>query len=331
MTALQEQPLAGPASGPARRLVRRRAGGIGRAGRAGRAGRSRQAGRTGRVGYLFVAGYTVLLLAFGVFPTGYSVYLAFTNADGQFTGLGQFSKVFQDFRFGPAFANIGVYLVMWLLLVVVLTVVVAVILRSRVGSGVSAVLRFLFYIPGALAGVASVLVWLFMLDPAVSPAARLLRALGMQNFDQVLAPGNLPVILVLIAFWTGAGGWIVVMYGALNNIPDEVLEAARIDGAGPWQIAWRIQIPMIRKWIVYMAILAFAAGTQLFVEPQLLQTASLNRVSPTWSPNELAYVFAFQNGDFNGAAAISLVLLAVGLVCAGLLVTRSGLFKVDED
>ena len=45
-------------------------------------------------------------------------------------------------------------------------------------------------------------------------------------------PSNLPVIFVLIAFWTGAGGWIVVMYGALNNIPDEVLEAARIDGAG---------------------------------------------------------------------------------------------------
>jgi multiple sugar transport system permease protein len=319
MTALQAAGRSGQAG---------RSGRISQAGRAGQAG---QAGQTGRVGYLFVAGYTVLLIAFGVFPTGYSVYLAFTNADGKFTGLGQFAKVIQDFRFGPAFANIGVYLVMWLLLVVVLTVVVAVILRSRVGSGVSAVLRFLFYIPGALAGVASVLVWLFMLDPAVSPAARLLRALGMQNFDQVLAPGNLPVILVLIAFWTGAGGWIVVMYGALNNIPDEVLEAARIDGAGPWQIAWRIQIPMIRKWIVYMAILAFAAGTQLFVEPQLLQTASLNRVSPTWSPNELAYVFAFQNGDFNGAAAISLVLLAVGLVCAGLLVTRSGLFKVDED
>jgi multiple sugar transport system permease protein len=88
---------------------------------------------------------------------------------------------------------------------------------------------------------------------------------------------------------------------------------------------------MISKWIVYMAILAFAAGTQLFVEPQLLQTASLNRVSPTWSPNELAYVFAFQNGDFNGAAAISIVLLAIGLLCAGLLVTRSRLFKLDED
>jgi multiple sugar transport system permease protein len=277
-----------------------------------------------------VSGYAILLLVFGVLPTLYAVYLAFTNDRGQFTGLNQFVKVVQDYRFGPAFLNIAVYLVMWLVLVVVLTVVVAVILRGRLRPGLSAVFRFLYYIPGALAGVASVLVWLFMLDPAVSPASGLLRAFGLDSFARVLTPSNLPVIFVLIAFWTGAGGWIVVMYGALNNIPDEVLEAARVDGASAWRTAWHVQIPMIRKWIVYMAILAFAAGTQLFVEPQLLQTASLGRVNPTWSPNQLAYVYAFQRGDFNGAAAVSIFLLALGLICAGILVTRSGLFKADD-
>ncbi|MDQ1731849.1 MAG: multiple sugar transport system permease protein [Pseudonocardiales bacterium] len=286
--------------------------------------------RRSLAGYAFVSGYTVLLMAFGVLPTLYAIDLAFTNASGQFVGLGQFTKVVRDFRFGPSFMHILLYLAMWLVLVVVLTVVVAVILRSRVSARTSGVFRFLFYIPGALAGVASVLVWLFMLDPAVSPVSWLLRALGFSTFAQVLAPQNLPAIFVLIAFWTGAGGWIVVMYGALNNISDEVMEAARVDGASPWKTAWYIQIPMIRKWIVYMAILAFAAGTQLFVEPQLLQTASLGRVDPTWSPNQLAYVFAFQHGDFNGAAAISIFLLTLGLMCAGILVTRSGLFKVEE-
>jgi multiple sugar transport system permease protein len=286
--------------------------------------------RTGLAGYFFVAGYTILLLAFGVFPTVYAFYLALTNDRGQFTGLNQFVKVAQDYRFVPAFLNIVIYLVMWLVSLVVLTVVVAVVLRSRIRPGLSSVIRFLYYLPGALAGVASVLVWLFMLDPSVSPVSWLLRSLGFDSFAAVLSPGDLPVIFVLIAFWTGAGGWIVVMYGALNNISDEVLEAARMDGAGPWKSAWHIQIPMIRKWIAYMTILAFAAGTQLFVEPQLLQTASLGRVSPTWSPNQLAYVYAFQNGDFNGAAAISIFLLALGLICAGLLVTRSNLFKVDE-
>jgi len=295
-----------------------------------RRAKRRRSGVGGISGPLFVSGYVVLLLAFGVLPTLYAVYLAFTNVRGQFTGVNQFVRVSQDFRLGPAFADIVVYLVIWLVLIVVLTVVVAIILRGRMPARLSSVLRFLYYIPGALAGVASILVWLFMLDPSVSPATWLLKALGFGTFAQVLAPGHLSLIFALIAFWTGAGGWIVVMYGALNNISDEVLEAARIDGAGPWRTAIHIQIPMIRKWIVYLAILAFASGTQLFVEPQLLQTASLGRVSPTWSPNQLAYVYAFQHGDFNGAAAISLVLLFLGLLCAGLLVTRSGLFKADE-
>jgi multiple sugar transport system permease protein len=286
--------------------------------------------RGGRAGYLFVAGYAVLLLAFGVFPTVYAFYLSLTNDRGQFTGVNQFVKVVKDYRFVPAFTDMLLYLVMWLVVLVVVTVLVAVVLRGRMRPGLSALFRFLFYIPGALAGVASVLVWLFMLDPDVSPVSWLLNSLGLHSFAAVLTPGNLPVIFVLIAFWTGAGGWIVVMYGALNNIPDEVLEAAKMDGAGPWKTAWHIQIPMIRQWIAYMAILAFAAGTQLFVEPQLLQTASLGRVSPTWSPNQLAYVFAFQQGDFNGAAAISVFLLALGLIGAGLLVKRSDMFKVDE-
>lgn len=287
--------------------------------------------RAGLAGWLFVSGYTVLLVAFGIFPTVYAFYLALTNDRGQFTGLNQFVKVAQDFRFVPAFLNIALYLVMWLVALVVLTVVVAVVLRGRIRPGLSAIFRFLYYVPGALAGVASVLVWLFMLDPGVSPASGLLHAMGFDSFAAVLAPGDLPVIFVLIAFWTGAGGWIVVMYGALNTIPDEVLEAARMDGAGPWRTAWSVEIPMIRKWIAYMTILAFAAGTQLFVEPQLLQTASLGRVSPTWSPNQLAYVYAFQRGDFNGAAAISIFLLALGLICAGVLVSKSDLFTVDDD
>ncbi|MEW1864929.1 sugar ABC transporter permease [Streptomyces sp. NBC_00669] len=295
--------------------------------RRGPAPRRRTGGAAGR---LFVAGYTLLLLAFGVFPTCYAFYLAFTNDAGQFTGINQFTKVARDYRFGPAFTHVLVYLVLWLAVLVVLTVLTAVVLRSRVRPGLSALLRFLYYIPGALAGVASVLVWLFMLDPDVSPVSWLLKSLGLGSFAAVLAPGNLPVIFLLIAFWTGAGGWMVVMYGALNNISDEVLEAARMDGAGPWRIAWHIQIPMIRQWIAYMTILAFAGGTQLFVEPQLLQTASLGRVSPTWSPNQLAYVYAFQKGDFNGAAAISVFLLALGLLCAGVLVARTNMFTSEE-
>jgi multiple sugar transport system permease protein len=283
----------------------------------------------GRAGHGFVAAYVVLLLAFGVVPTGYAVYFAFTDAGNKFVGLSNFTTAARDFRFVSAVEHVALYLLLWLVALVVFVVGLALLLNRLRSRSTSTSVRFLYYIPGALAGAASVMVWLFMLDPTVSPAGFLLRALGYHTFGQVIAPGHLPILFTIIAFWTGAGGWIVVMYGALNNISPDVLEAARIDGAGAWQTARRIQIPLLRKWIVYMVILAFAGGTQLFVEPQLLSLASVGVAGRDYSLNQLSYDFAFQNNDVNTAAAISVELLVVGLVAATVFVARSGFFDAD--
>ncbi|MDQ4096905.1 MAG: sugar ABC transporter permease, partial [Actinomycetota bacterium] len=74
-------------------------------------------------------------------------------------------------------------------------------------------------------------------------------------------------------------------------------------------------------------ILAFAGGTQLFVEPQLVGTASFGQVPDDWSPNQLSYQYAFVAGDFNGAAAIAVVLLVLSLGCAAGAVFKAGLFE----
>ncbi|MFC5910513.1 carbohydrate ABC transporter permease [Streptacidiphilus monticola] len=296
------------------------------------AGSERATRRTlwpGRAGHGFVALYVALLIAFGVVPTVYAIYFAFSTAGDTFAGFANFTDAAADFRFLPAVGHVALYLVLWLASLVVFVVGLALLLHRLASRGVSKTLRFLFYIPGALAGAASVMVWLFVLDPTVSPVAFLLKALGLTTFDQVVAPGGLPILFTLIAFWTGAGGWILVMYGALNNISPDILEAARIDGAGPWQIARRIQIPMLRKWIVYMCILAFAGGTQLFVEPELLSQASNGVAGRDYSLNQLSYDFAFQNNNVNTAAAVSVELLLLGLVAAAVFVARSGFFDAD--
>lgn len=289
----------------------------------------RRESRPGRAGPLFVAAYVVLLIAFGVVPTVYAVYFAFTDARDRFAGLSNFVEAASDFRYLAAVGHVALYLVFWLVSLVVFVVGLALLLHRLSADAVGRTLRFLYYIPGALAGAASVLVWLFVLDPSVSPVSSLLEVFGFTTFGQVVAPDHLPVLFAVIAFWTGAGGWIVVMYGALNNISPDLLEAARIDGAGPWQTAWRIQIPLLRKWIVYMVILAFAGGTQLFVEPQLLSQASVGVAGRDYSLNQLSYDFAFQNNNVNTAAAISVELLLVGLVVAGVFVARSGFFDAD--
>jgi multiple sugar transport system permease protein len=285
--------------------------------------------RRTRAGYGFVAGYLVLLLLFGVAPTLYAVWLAITNSSGQLVGLGNFGQVLSDYRFLPAFENVAVYLVIWMVVLVVAVVGLSLMLHSTLRR-FGAVARFVFYLPGALAGAASALVWMFMLDPSVSPVSWLLRDLGFSSFANVIAPQQLPVVFAVMAFWTGAGGWIVVMYGALNNIPDELIEAARLDGASVLKTAWYVQIPLLRKWIAYMLILAFATGTQLFVEPQLVGEASLGEVSDSWSPNQLAYQYAFHANNFNDASAVSIYLLILGLACAAMIVFRSGLFEVGQ-
>jgi multiple sugar transport system permease protein len=282
-----------------------------------------------RAGHVFVAGYVVLLAAFGIVPTAYGIYFAFTNAANYFAGLSNFTAAARDFRYLPALGHVGLYLVIWLTALVVLVTGLALVLQQLRTRRLGRAVRFLYYIPGALAGAASVLVWLFMLDPTVSPAAGLERLLGYGTFGQVVEPGHLAVLFAMIAFWTGAGGWIVVMYGALNNIPLDVIEAARIDGAGGWQVARRIQVPMLRKWIVYMVILAFAAGTQLFVEPQLVAEASLGVAGRDYSLTQLSYDFAFQNNNVNYAAAISVELLVISLAVAAVFVTRSRFFDAD--
>ncbi|MFE2703941.1 carbohydrate ABC transporter permease [Streptomyces mirabilis] len=285
--------------------------------------------RPPRAGMAFVAAYVVLLVAFGVLPTAYAIYFAFTDAGGKVTGFSNFVTTAQDFRFMDAVGHVATYLAFWLLSLVVFVVALALLLHRLASGSASKALRFLYYIPGALAGAASVLVWLFMLDPTVSPVSSLLGALGFHTFGEVIAPGNLPLLFTIIAFWTGAGGWIVVMYGALNNIPTDVMEAARIDGAGAWQTAWHVQIPMLRKWIVYMVILAFAGGAQLFVEPQLLSLASVGVAGRDYSLNQLTYDFAFQMNNINGAAAVSVELLVVSVSAAAVFVARSGFFDAD--
>jgi multiple sugar transport system permease protein len=296
----------------------------------GDAGATRKRGPRSLRGLPFVLPYLPFLIAFGVAPTIYALDLAVTNVGGGWVGFHNFVRTYNDFRFLSAFRHVLVYTAVWLAALVVFVVGLALLLHGRAGR-VSSAYRFLFYMPGALAGAASVVIWLFMLDPVVSPGSFLLRdLLGAHIFAQSIAPGNLPYVFAMIAFWTGAGGWIVVMYGALNTIPNDLEEAARIDGAGPFTIALRLKLPLIRKWIAYMVILSFATGTQLFVEPEIVQHASFGLVPDTWSANQLAYQLAFRYGDFNGAAAIAVDLLMIGLVGAVVIVTRSGLFRTDD-
>lgn len=275
--------------------------------------------------YGFTVPYMVLLVAFGIIPTVYAVFLSLTK-DGGFSGLYQFVWAATQFGFVQSMENIASYLLLWLVTLLILTVGVALILHAREGRG-SLVLRTIYYIPGSLTGAAAVIMWIFMLDPVVSPYKTVLHALHLATLNDVLVAHNLPFVFANMGLWAAAGGWVLTLLGALGATPKEILDAARVDGCGEVKLAFYIKLPLLRRWIAYQTILAIAAGAQIFVEPQLVNGAT--SLVPNWSPNQLAYTFAFQANNFNSAAAISIYLLLISVICALIVVTRTGMFSVE--
>jgi multiple sugar transport system permease protein len=294
--------------------------------------RNRRAGEA----YVFLLPYILFMLAFGLGPGIYALIISFadysTGVPSYFSaGIKNYLTVFKDAQFGFTFKNIGEFLLISVPIGIALVVLLALLLHMRPGR-LASTLRTLFFIPGAAAGPAVVLLVIFMLTPNLSPFGPLLKSLGLKAFNDIITPASLPFIFLIMGFFVGAGMWIAIQYGALEGISTEVMEAATMDGCNAWQKALYIKLPLIRPYIIYQFILIFAGNVQLFVEPQLLsnQTYIHANVPLVWSPNQLAYSFAFDLGNFGAAAALALIMLAIGLGASYLMVRWTGFFKIEN-
>lgn len=279
--------------------------------------------------YLLLAPYLLLLGAFGIFPICYALGLSFFDTiDMRFWGLENYRFVFSDFRLGESIWNVLTYLAIWLTAMVVLITTLSLMLdtlRPRVANSI----RTVYFLPGAVTSSAVVVLWLFMLDPSVSPFLSAFQLLGWETRTQVFAGLSYAGVFAIMAFFAMSGGWIVVFGGALTSLPTEVMEAARVDGAKPLQLALRIKLPMIWRSVVLMAILSFAIGLQLFVEPQLIALAGDQYAQRDWAPNQLAFQYAFQMGDFGASAALSSLLLGICVAMALTVIFATNFYRID--
>ncbi len=269
--------------------------------------RARAARRKGqrdtRMAYLRLLPYIVLLVMFGVFPVAYAFGLSFVDTiESTFYGLANYEFVFNDFRVPAAAINVIWFVVIWVAMTMVGVATLSLMLDS-IGRRTATTLRTIYFLPGAVTSSAVVVLWLFLLDPGVSPFQSLLHAAGWTYSIDVVTGVGLAGVFALMAYFSSSGGWIVVFGGALSSLPTEVMEAARVDGANRFQLATRIKLPMIWRSLVLMGILSFAAGLQLFVEPQLMQLAGPQSAQNDWSLNQMAFQYAFRMGDFGASAS----------------------------
>lgn len=286
--------------------------------------------RTSLAMYLMLAPYVGLLIMFGIVPVIMAIHEvpapSRVNADG---GWDAFRIVSQDFRFVPALQHVLQFMLVFVPLTLIFVIGMALMLDIK-HSKWKKYLRLAYIVPASISGAVAVLVWYVILQPTVSPIKTPLKWLGVTNSDQIWKTENLYIIFAVMAFFAVAGNWILIQYGSLQSISYEILEAARMDGCSALQLALRIKLPLIKKYIIYMGVLVFAGGLQLFVEPQLLNTGIYQGIAEAWSPDQLAFELAFTNGDFGGASALSLLLLIPALVGALVVIFKTDMFEEAE-
>jgi multiple sugar transport system permease protein len=274
----------------------------------------------------------VLLVAFGVAPALYGLYQAFivTSVVGPstFSLTQNFSDVLTDYRLPGASLNVLLYLLAWLpaLLVIVFGLALAIDAKR---TKFAALTRFVTYVPGAVTGAAAALLWLFMFSPQVSPIGGFLR-LFTDKSGSFLSDQTFPIVLSVMGIAAGAGGWIVVLYGALTAIPKDVLESATLDGANAWHLVWHIKLPLIRSYVAFILIVSIAQGFQVFVEPTVISAGAPGQVSRTWSINQLVYSYATDNSNYGRAAALAILLLIVCVALAVFIIRKTKFYSIGD-
>lgn len=271
--------------------------------------------------------YLFLLVSFGLIPIIMAIFEvpheSRVNPDG---GWDAFAIVLQDFRFLPAVGNVLGFMAIFVPTTIIFVIVMSLMLDVNPTKW-KKWLRMAYIVPAAISGAVAVLVWYALLQPAFSPIKEPLSWFGLVNSNQIWTTENLVYIFAAMAFFAIAGNWILIQFGSLQSISGEVIEAARVDGCSALQIAVKIKLPLIKKFIVYMGVLIFAGGLQIFVEPQLVNAGLYAGIAQAWSLDQLAFELAFTSGDFGGASALSLMLLVPSFLGALIVIFKTDMFE----
>jgi multiple sugar transport system permease protein len=264
-------------------------------------------GRQAAAGWLFVTPFTVLLVAFLLLPMAYAAKLSLyrsTLVQGEvFAWLDNYRQALGDPEFRRGVVRVIVFGVVQTPVMIALALAFALII-DHATSRLSRFFRLAAFVPYAVPVVIGTLMWGFLYSPRTGLFS-FAGNIDLLSSDTVLASlGN-------VVTWQWAGYNMIVLYAALQGLPREVYESARIDGAGPLQIALRIKTPMISAAIVLVTIFTIIGTLQFFTEPLILQPLNPGAITNSYTPNVYAYHQAFSYQQYNYSAAISFLLGAV--------------------
>jgi multiple sugar transport system permease protein len=228
----------------------------------------------------------------------------------KFVGLNNYTGLPGQILAATAITNTFKFALMSIPLILVFAFGIAMLL-SRVKRG-GAVYRFLVYFPVLVPGVVAALIWIFLTNVDFGLFNTVLRSVGQPKQVWLGAGLALPM-LALLDVWRNVGYWAIFFLAAIIGLPEELYQAAQLDGAGLRQRFLRITLPLMRRMILFALVVATIWGLQIFDTPAVLTdggpgTATVTVVYQVWR-------YAIGSANLAGlAAAISVALLLVILV-----------------
>ncbi|HEX6485029.1 MAG TPA: sugar ABC transporter permease [Ktedonobacteraceae bacterium] len=268
--------------------------------------------------YLFILPFGLLFVLFFILPIFYAIYQSLYQSQRSglglgaptisFSGLSNYANVVRDPGFYDSLGRVLLYGIVQIPVMLLLALLLALLLDSAVVR-LKAFFRVAFFVPFAIPGIIAALLWAFFYQPVFSPVDKIFQALGLPVPD-FLGPGTILWSIANVVTWTYAGYNMLIIFAALQAIPTEIYESARMDGASGWRLAWSIKIPLVTPALILTCIFSIVGALQLFAEPQVLYYISTN-ISTSYTPVFYAYTTAFGNNNYYYAAAISVVLAVI--------------------
>ncbi len=264
-------------------------------------------------GYMFITPQLLLFLMFIVYPIFEGMRLSLYKIDYQseiFIGFENYKTLFKD----PVFVKATINTVIYVIFIVALTVIFALFVAASVYDKDAKYVSFIrgsYYIPVMVSMVVMSMVWNFLLNPANGLISYVARNMGYSTINFLGDKNLVKPVIIFITFTTNVGQAIILYIAAMIGIPNDIFEAAEVDGASRLQTTFKILIPLVRPTTIYIIITNIIAVLKIFVVIQLLTGGGPNNAST--SLMYYLYNNAFKYNRLGVASAVGVIMFMITL------------------
>ena len=268
-----------------------------------------------RLDYLFISPFYLLFAVFSLYPLGWALYLSFNQWSGfgdmRWVGLDNYRAMLAEDTTVKALKNSLVYAVVLVPAAAFLSLLFATMLNVR-GLRGRGVFRTIYFLPFLTSTVIVGIVFQMLLDDSFGWLNGTLTLLGLPRAPWLSDPTWAKVSVMILTLWQSLGYSTLIMLGGLQSLPEQVYEAAEIDGANTWQKFWRITVPLMRPVLLFIAITKTIAVLNMFEQPYILTKGGPQYQTATMTFR--LWDLAFQTTRFGDGAALGYLIAALVIV-----------------